>query len=73
MKTKYMYISFSIITAPGNKLFYQCTNNKNFHVIGTVEWYPRFTSYCYYPITGTVYSIECLNDIAHFISQLNKQ
>lgn len=73
MKTTYKYISFIKYSQQKGIPNYKCHNNRNGNVIGLVEWYHIFKEYCYFPITGTVYSTECLIDITHFISQLNEQ
>lgn len=69
MKTKYKYIHFREF--PG---YWSCKNNKSKVTLGIVEYYRPWKQWCYIPFsTSVVFSADCLDDISHFLGQLNKK
>jgi hypothetical protein len=36
------------------------------NVLGKIAWFSRWRQYCFLPFTDTVYSPDCLRDIADF-------
>jgi len=74
MKKKYQYIYFREANDYESRSVsksYDCINIKKGHKLGHVRWNPGWRQYCYYPVAQATYSSGCLNDIAHFISQLS--
>jgi len=67
MKTRYKHIHFT--EQPGCDVWYCYTNNNQLGVIGLGAWH-RMT-FC--PDMNTEYSADCLDDISHFIGQLEAE
>jgi hypothetical protein len=70
MKTTYRYIKFNL----GDSGIWWCRPRRGdpLEFLGTVEVFERWHQYCFFPREDTVYSSECLDDIADFLRQLNK-
>lgn len=66
MKTKYQFIHFEKVE--GN---WWCHNSKSGEELGTVEFEYKWRQWVFAPTGPSIYSRGCLNDIAHFISQLS--
>ncbi len=68
MQTRYTHIHF----APyANGSTWLCLTNRAGDLLGTVELYQPWQEHCFYPEPGTLYSAGCLDDVAHFLRQLN--
>ena len=68
MKTKYKFIHME-----ENVLFersWNICNNKSGNAIGFIEWYVEWKKYVFQSNGTAVFSIDCLEDIIHFIKQL---
>lgn len=65
MKTKYQFIHFEKVDG-----VWWCRNNKMGDELGTIEFYHPWKQWVFAPTGPSFYSVGCLNDIAHFISQL---
>lgn len=73
LKTSYRFIYFSFIYFSQDKSdLWFCLNKKSNCLLGTVEWYSPWKRYCFFPRDETVYSSDCLLDIANFLEQLKK-
>ena len=73
MKTEYKYFEFIHDTDTNSWI---CKTNKKVgatFTLGTVEYYPPWKQYCYFPSGDTVYSDTCLKDIADFLQQLKNE
>jgi hypothetical protein len=72
MQTKYKHIAFYLdhVDHDIRKAVYLCANHSG-EDLGRVEWYEPWKQYCYFNTFGVIYSQSCLQDIAHFLSQLN--
>jgi len=71
MKMEYRFIEF--VEAKDTfspKPYYACKNKNHKDILGHVEYYPEWKRYTFNPEPMTVYSIDCLEDIIHFIKQL---
>ncbi len=70
LKTKYKYIHFESNGIDDNgHPNYICWNNKNYDSLGVVE-YGAWKRYIFAPDMNTEFSVDCLQDIIHFIGQL---
>ena len=66
MKTEFKYIRFDqVITT-----LWLCKNKKSGEVLAGIEWYREWNQICFYPNADTVFSPDCLRDIADFIDSL---
>lgn len=68
MKTKYQFIHFRLRQGEEG---WSCRNNRVGDELGTVEYYYPWRQWVFSPTGPSVYSLGCLNDIAHFITQLS--
>ncbi len=69
MKTKYKFINFqkSIVS----DATWICSNNKTYDCLGVVAYYDRWKQWVFEGRPACVYSVSCLQDIIHFMGQLN--
>lgn len=69
MKTQYKYIEFtpSVITDGS----WMCANRKGGSILGEIAWYAPWRTYVCQFESDCVFSVDCLRDIADFLSQLN--
>lgn len=76
MKTKYKYIQFvKLRDLPKTTEWALLARKKDVtvdEVLGSVKWYGPWRQYSFFPIPITVFNRTCLEDIAHFIGQLNE-
>jgi hypothetical protein len=40
--------------------------------LGIIMWYGNWRQYAFFPEEGTIFNVECLNDISSFIKGLRK-
>lgn len=67
MKTVYKYIAFEE-QIPDFQ--WRCVNRKSQDLLCLVSYYPRWRQWVMEPNAGTVFSVDCLEDVIHFIGQL---
>ena len=72
MKTQYNYLKFVKTADKPKTSIWVCVNHGN-ELLGEVHWYSSWRQYCYFPAETSVYSIGCLQDIVHFVEQLNAE
>ncbi len=70
MKTRYKYIYFEEVAPKADR--WECNNKKTKKVMGVIEYWQGWGQYIIEFKEGYVFSIDCLNDIADFLGQLNK-
>ncbi len=68
MKTKYKYIEF--VKHPG---FWQCRNKRTGGWLCDVEWDAQCKQYVAGFNGGAAFSADCLDEISHFLKQLNME
>lgn len=68
MKTEYKYIKFENCGS-----MWICRNRKKDYPLGMVTYIGKWKEWEFCPDSDMGFTIECLNDIAHFIGQLNEQ
>ncbi len=66
IKTRYKYIEF----AESEPTLWVCTNRAHGDSLGCVEWYRQWRRWVFTPNHNTVFSVDCLQDIIHFVGQL---
>jgi hypothetical protein len=42
-------------------------------MLGIIKWFGRWRQYAFFPDNGTVYNVECLNDITIHIKELKNE
>lgn len=76
MKTKYKFIHFTKKMRLNDRWdIWGCYNNKNeYDQLGKVEYYPSWKQHIFIPTDlRAVFNKSCLDDISHFINQLNNK
>lgn len=68
MKTRYKFIRFEQLTDSD----WICLCNRDNSILGGLEFYSRWKTWTFNPADVTRFSIDCLQDIIHFIGQLPK-
>jgi hypothetical protein len=74
MKTKYKFIYFEKANwkTEGFKVW-RCLNSKSSNTLGYVEYYLLWKQYIFEAYADSiVFSASCLDDISHFLKQLNE-
>ena len=69
MKTRYRYIHFDEAEGVG----WYCYNNKSETTLGCVTYYARWRQWVIDFKEDCVFNVQCLQDIADFLGQLNKK
>ena len=65
--TRFKFIHFQF-----QRPYWRCLNNKSGEPLGLCEWYPAFRMWVFSPEFGSdlVFSADCLQDIATFLTSL---
>ena len=69
IKTRYMFIEFNEIL---ENVQWMCVNRKEQDMLGVVSYYPRWRQWVFEPERYCQFSVDCMQDIIHFINQLPK-
>jgi len=64
------YLEFSLIERKPKTKVIGVWSKTNPVSLGVIRWFPGWRQYCFFPQEGTVYSVECLNDIITHIRGL---
>lgn len=70
MKTSYKYIEFE--PTLGHDDEWKCVNKKAKTILGYVSFYEPWKQYVIEFLEDCVFNVSCLNNIAHFLRQLNQ-
>jgi len=66
------YIKFTIIEEkPKTKVIEVTSKIRIYMKLGIIKWYPRWRQYTFFPEDGTIFNVECLNDIQSYIRGLH--
>lgn len=68
MKTHYKFIHFA--KHEDFDTAWWCHNNRTGGTLGMVEWYRPWKQYIFNAHDDSLFSADCLQDIIHFMSQL---
>jgi len=71
MKTKYKYIEFEFIDRKNHKKGGFCKNKKTKYTLGYWDFHKPWNQYVIEFMEDCVFNESCLQDIAHFLNQLN--
>jgi len=64
------YLEFVIIEQKRKKDTIEVVSKLHEDVLGKIKWFARWSQYAFFPETGTVFDIECLNDIQSYMKEL---
>lgn len=70
MKTKYLL--FKEMPTKGKTKKYDVISLKDAFTLGEISWERGWRQYIFAPFDKTIWSKGCLNDVASFLSKLNK-
>jgi len=73
LKTKYKYVEFKVRESKNKIPFrysYGCIENEHSCILGCIYYDNFLMVYVFYPEPDTTFSVDCLQDIIHFIGQL---
>jgi hypothetical protein len=72
MKTRYRYIHF-VEPEPEPDDYWLCmTNSSPTDCLGVIEYFKPWKKWQFAPKVETAFTADCLQDIAHFMGQLQK-
>lgn len=76
MKMEFRYIYFEPCPDPNRLLTaktfrWYCINKKLELRLGSVAWESGWRRYSFFPVANTVFSADCLEDIRHFLDDVN--
>ncbi len=71
MKTEYKYTRFKINKESSKR--WMCLNKQSNTTIGWCEYYNAWYQWVFEGYKYCIFSASCLDDIAHFLRQLNEQ
>ena len=72
MKTNYKYIDFYEWTGLSGDKYWRCQNRRGKYLLATVAYNPKWKEWEFLPQPNMAFSIECIDDIGHFLQQLNE-
>ena len=73
MKTEFKYIRFDLLRSTNKTSIWSCKNIRFNYELGIIKWYGPWREYCFFPITNTIFSDECLLAIVEFLESLEKE
>lgn len=65
------YLEFNVIEEKPKTKVIGIWSKKNGNRLGIIKWYGPWRQYAFFPETGTIFNIECLNDISEYIKELS--
>jgi hypothetical protein len=71
MKTRCRYIHFVERFVAKLPVGWSCLNTKHSDELGGVKWDYGWKQFVFLPMDNTEFSADCLDDISHFMKQLN--
>jgi len=70
MKTQFRFIEF--VSHSAFPEVWVCRNKRDKGILGGVEWYPQWKQFTFSASESSVFSADCLRDIADFLDQTKK-
>ena len=65
------YLDFKLLeNKPKTKVIEVKSKSQLYGRLGIIKWYPRWRQYAFFPESGTLFNVECLNDIQSYIRGL---
>lgn len=64
------YLEFELLEQKPKTKVIGVWSKKSSNILGTIKWFVRWRQYAFFPQTGTVFNVECLNDIQSYIKGL---
>lgn len=70
--THYKYIRFRLSEPKPKTLVYDILNNNSDDLLGQVKWYANWRQYIFFPESGCIFSVGCLDDIIDFTRKVQE-
>ena len=70
--THYKYIRFQLSEQKPKTLVYDILNNNSDDLLGQVKWYANWRQYIFFPESGCIFSVGCLDDIIDFTRKVQE-
>jgi len=67
IRTCYRYIEFGEVL---ENMQWSCINREHQTMLALISYYPRWRRWVMEPCGGTMFSVDCLQDVIHFMGQL---
>ena len=64
------YLEFSLIEQKPKTKVIGVWSKKSADRFGLIKWFPGWRQYAFFPENGTIFNVECLNDIVSHIKEL---
>ena len=64
------YLEFSLIEKKPKTKVIGVWSKRSSDRLGIIKWYGPWRQYAFFPETGTIFNVECLNDIIIHIKEL---
>ena len=64
------YLEFGITEEKPKTKVIGIWSKKSGDRLGIIKWFGRWRQYAFFPEDGTVFNVECLNDIQSYIKEL---
>ena len=64
------YLEFCVIEEKPKTKVIEVTSKLHGDGLGIIKWFGRWRQYAFFPGNGTVFNVECLNDIQSYIKGL---
>ena len=67
------YLEFTIVGLNPKTMILSVESKRGQYLLGWIKWFGRWRQYAFFPVDGTVFNVECLNDIVNKIKELMKE
>ena len=64
------YLEFSLIERKPKTKVIGVWSKKSADRLGIIKWFSGWRQYAFFPEKGTIFNVECLNDIVSHIEEL---
>lgn len=61
------YLEFHLLEEKPKTKVVGVYSKRNDDVLGEIKWFGRWRQYAFFPEPGTIFNVECLNDIQNYI------
>jgi len=64
------YLEFQLLEQKPKTKVIEVLSKEHESSLGIIRWFNRWRQYAFFPESGTVFNVECLNDIQSYIREL---
>lgn len=66
------YLEFNTLEQKPRTKVIEIISKRGKERLGIIKWFGRWRQYAFFPVAGTIFNVECLNDIISFMGGLRK-